>query len=76
MLMKFKGPQNKAGRWPVTMVYPGGPNAFGGFYPSETLDKLLTTERMLSNLRWAARYGEVHNCPSEHQDFYLEHKGK
>jgi len=34
------------GKYPVTLVFPGAPNMFGGHYPSKTYRKLYTFEKV------------------------------
>lgn len=34
------------GKYPVTIVYPGAPNMFGGFYPAKVYRKLYPLEKV------------------------------
>ena len=42
----IKSQQRRDGKYRVTYVYAGARNAFGGFYPSTTQNKLHTAEQI------------------------------
>ena len=42
----IKSTKRSDGKYRVTYVYAGAPNAFGGFYPSKTFNKLHTAEQI------------------------------
>lgn len=48
-LIIFKGPR-KDGKFNVRFNYEGGPNAFGGFYPGKSFNKLKTKEQINESL--------------------------
>ena len=41
-----KGRERKDGKYRITLIFPGAPNAFGGFYPSKTFNKLYTSDQI------------------------------
>lgn len=64
-VMTFTGPRNRAGRYPVQFMYPGEPNAFGGYYPHRTRGARLTEAKALDLARTYSRIGTVNNLPTE-----------
>ena len=39
-------PSRRDGKYPVTIIRPGAPNAFGGYYPSRTEKRILPLEKL------------------------------
>ncbi len=46
MIIQTTLPQRRDGKYKVNIIYKGGANMFGGFYPSKVFKKLLTTEQL------------------------------
>ena len=42
MKIMFRGKRRKDGKYPITLAFMGGANAFGGFYPSKYFNKLVS----------------------------------
>ena len=52
----------KDGKYSCVLIYEGGPNMFGGHYPSKRFNKLLTPEGLH---RHAAVADSIENFPRE-----------
>lgn len=63
-IMRFKQYYpRKDGRWPVQFFYPGAPNAFGGFYPGKTINKVLKPDDAMRLADSYEKTGIVENRP-------------
>ncbi len=58
------GAPRRDGKYPVTLTFPGGPNMFGGYYPSKIYNKLYTLEKVKEAV-------EKHGTP-EQKSHYLK----
>lgn len=68
-IMRFTGNKRKDNRYPVTFIYAGEPNAFGGYYPDRVRKALLTEDKALDLAKTYSRVGIVENLPP-HFDIY------
>jgi hypothetical protein len=65
----IKGNQRKDGKYKITMVYQGAPNAFGGFYPSRSYTKIYTPEKVVEAMVSAEHFeGADHTLMSMYNE--------
>lgn len=50
--------QRRDGKYPVTLIFDGGPNMFGGSYPPKIFRKLYTAEKVRETV-------EKHGTPEQ-----------
>ena len=56
------GDRRRDGKFPVTLVFEGGPNAFGGHYPNKVFRKLYSLAQVLEAI-------EKHGTPDQRRQW-------
>jgi hypothetical protein len=55
--------QRRDGKYSVTVIFPGGPNMFNGFYPDRVFNKIVSVEKLNELRATVARQIEQETKP-------------
>ena len=49
------------GKFPITLIFPGQPNGFGGHYPDKRYNKLYSQSRLAETIEYANDWDVIEN---------------